>query len=78
MSSSRPCQYPRQHSGWRSRADRGCCSWDVLSHVVVQGNPKVVPRLDAHVDWLVAENWVKGSHKKQTIEKVGFTAILPA
>jgi hypothetical protein len=31
--------------------------------LLLRETPKAVPKLDGHVDWLVAENWVKGSHK---------------
>ena len=31
--------------------------------LLLRETPKAVPKLDAHVDWLVVENWVKGSHK---------------
>ncbi len=33
--------------------------------------PEAVPRLDGHVDWLVAEDWVKGSHKNAIDGKNG-------
>jgi hypothetical protein len=38
----------------RGPAGRCCCQLET---------PNAVPKLNGHVDWLVAENWLKGSHK---------------
>jgi hypothetical protein len=54
----------------------GCQLGRLFTGYWLRETPKAVPKLDGHVDWLVAENWLKAAMKMQSMEKVGVTAIL--